>query len=102
MQRDIQDAPKVRRMLLGGKIIFNDHSSIFDCTVRSMSDEGAEIRMSSTLGVPAAFKLVIKPHDDTYACQVVSRTETDIRVAFKGQAKQPEASAPKNGLHLVR
>lgn len=71
-----------QRLLLGGKIVFNERSSVMDCTVRSLSEDGAELRLPNTLSVPRAFHLVVKPHNKTYACEVAWRTATDIGVTF--------------------
>jgi len=73
-----QGAPPRRRLLLGGKIVFNNRNSVFDCTVRAMSDQTAELRMQSTLGVPDVFQLRIDLTGQTRLCQVDWRTETDI------------------------
>ncbi len=86
MLRKITRDPLRRRLLLSAKIVFNNHASIFDCTVHALSDDGAELRMPNTLLVPPAFKLVVKPHDDVYKCEVVWRTATDIGVGFIGRA----------------
>lgn len=100
MQPNVSAAPK-RRILLGAKVIFNDRSSIFDCTVRSLSADGAELRMPSTLGVPDAFKLVIKPHDEKFDCQIMWRTETGLGVTFKKWPDGPVSPLLK-GLRLVK
>ena len=94
-------APPVRRILLSAKIIFNEHASIFDCTVRSLSAEGAELKMPSTLGVPDAFRLVIKPHDEQFDCQLKWRTETGLGVTFHTLASRP-ASPLLKGLRLIK
>jgi hypothetical protein len=67
MLRSTESDKTSRRTLLGAKIIFNERSSVADCT----------------LGVPNAFKLIIKPHDDTYLCDVTARTATELKVSFK-------------------
>ncbi len=89
-----------RRTLLSAKIIFNDKSSTFDCTVTALSDTGAELRMPSTLNVPGVFKLTIKPHDETYLCDVTWRTETCLGVSFSRTAKALPVVAKKKAPRL--
>ena len=101
MQHDSRAATPSRRTLLSAKIIFNNKSSIFDCQVRALSAEGAELRMKSTLGVPDAFQLVIKPHDEEFDCEITKRTETDIGVTFWRKPDQPPSPLLK-GLRLVK
>ena len=83
MQLETPVTCQTRRLLLGAKIIFNNRNSVFDCTVRALSAEGAEIRMKNTLGVPEMFQLVVQPHGDKFECQLAWRTETDIGVTFE-------------------
>ncbi len=101
MQSVPTSAPPTRRILLSAKIIFNEHASIFDCTVRSLSAAGAELRMPSTLGVPDAFRLVIKPHDEKFDCNLTWRTETGLGVTFYTPPDRP-ASPLLKGLRLVK
>jgi PilZ domain len=101
MQPEATTVKPSRRMLLGAKIIFNDRSSIFDCTVRNLSADGAELRMPSTLGVPDVFKLVVKPYEDKFDCVIAWRTETELGVTFRNAANQP-ASPLLTGLRLVK
>ncbi|MBX9684840.1 MAG: PilZ domain-containing protein [Hyphomicrobium sp.] len=74
-------------LLLGGKIIFNERSSVMDCTVRALSKDSAELRLPNTLSVPRAFELVVKPHNKTYACEVVWRSATDMGVIFAREGR---------------
>src|SRR5947209_6716352 len=50
-----------QRTLKTGKIIFNQRSSVVDCTVRNLSTKGALLQTVSTLGIPNDFDLVIEP-----------------------------------------
>jgi hypothetical protein len=82
MEPTVQTARPQRRLLLGGKIIFNNKSSVFDCMIRALSADGGELRLKSTLGVPDLFQLKIDTTGDTFTCDVLWRTETDIGVSF--------------------
>jgi hypothetical protein len=73
-------APR-HRVLKGGTIMFNGAAGI-SCTVRNMSDAGAALDVSSPVGIPPAFTLVIDGEHDGKACHVVWRKEKRIGVAF--------------------
>lgn len=71
-----------RRVLKAGRIAFNSGRSTLDCTVRSLSDSGAELDVVSTAAIPDQFKLHI-PADDLYrGCSVTGRNQRRIEVAF--------------------
>lgn len=72
-------APR-HRTLKAGKIIFNARYSVFECTIRNLSDTGAALEMSTTLGVPAQFTLAYDKIERQ--CTVVWRTERKLGVAF--------------------
>jgi diguanylate cyclase (GGDEF)-like protein len=77
------DAAVRRRVLKAGQVIFNGRQSAIDCTVRSLSEEGASLDVSSTLGIPSAFMLAIRADGFETECRVVSRTERRIEVEFR-------------------
>ena len=72
-----------RRVLKGGQVLFNGGYSTLDCTVRSLSDEGAGIDLFSTVSVPKKFELVIKADEFRRTCQVVERTDKHLEVEFR-------------------
>ncbi len=47
------------RTVLKGRIVFNNRSSILDCTVRDLSDTGARIYFADTSELPPEFDLEI-------------------------------------------
>ncbi|MBN9364608.1 MULTISPECIES: sensor domain-containing diguanylate cyclase [unclassified Devosia] len=71
-----------RRVLKAGRIIFMNRHAVTDCTVRSLWENGAELALSSTLDVPDAFALQIRSDGVEWPCQVTSRTEQRLIVAF--------------------
>ena len=100
MEPVTEPAAQRRKLLLGGKIVFNNRSSVFDCTVRAVSQIGAELRMRSTLGVPDLFRLTIPSTGETFDCEIVERSETDIGVTFR---IGPAPSSPLlRGLSVIR
>lgn len=73
------------RTLKGGKIAINEGFSTIDCTVRNMSTTGAMLRVSSVVGIPDAFQLVLSD-GQAFDCVVQRRTGTDIGVSFQPAA----------------
>jgi hypothetical protein len=71
-----------RRIVNSGSIVFNGGTATRDCTVRTLSETGAEIAVSSTLGIPARFNLVIRADHINRQSFLLERTPTHIEVAF--------------------
>jgi len=71
-----------RRVLKAGQIIFNGNLSTMDCTVRRLSDEGAGLEVSGTVGIPPRFDLAIKADKFLRACKMVGQSERQIDVEF--------------------
>lgn len=77
--------PSLRRALLGGRIIFNNKSSVFDCVIREISDRGAVLQVGSTFALPTVFTLETKPWGHRYACRAERFTQMTVEVAFLPQ-----------------
>lgn len=71
-----------RRVLKAGRIAFNGGQSTVDCTVKFLSDVGAGLRVNSTADIPDRFKLHILADDMHRLCNVQSRANQQIEVAF--------------------
>jgi len=71
-----------RRVLKGGQIIFNNRMSTVDCTVRSLSETGAGIDVSSSSGLPKEFLLAIRADGLELPCRVASWSDRHIEVEF--------------------
>jgi len=82
-RNDLLDISVRRRVLKAGRIVFNNRRSTIDCTVRSLSDEGAGIDLSSSTGVPDTFRLLLRADGFETACRVTSRTERHLDVEFE-------------------
>lgn len=74
--------PDRRRVLKAGKLIINAQHSIIDGTVRALWADGAEIQLSSTLGIPDTLTLRIPSDSLERRCTVTSRTEQKLTLAF--------------------
>src|SRR5207248_443322 len=75
-------AAQRRRVLKAGQIVFNARNSTVDCTVRSLSEEGAGLDVYSSTAIPRKFELTIKSDELRKPCRIVSQTEKHIEVAF--------------------
>jgi hypothetical protein len=73
----------MRRVLKAGKIGFNSGRSTIDCTVRALSDGGADLDVVSTAGIPERFKLLISSDDISRQCTVLRKLDRRIEVAFQ-------------------
>lgn len=70
-----------QRTFKGGSISFN-HAAAIDCLIRNMSATGACLEISSPIGIPDEFTLIIKPEYLKRSCQVAWRTSTRIGARF--------------------
>jgi hypothetical protein len=50
---------KRRRTVLRGRVVFNNRSSVLDCTVRDLSDTGAQLTLADVSALPPDFDLEI-------------------------------------------
>ena len=70
-----------QRMLKAGRIIYNNSSSVFDCTIRNLSKGGACLMVSSPLGLPEEFDLMME--GARRRCTVSWRRADRIGVKFQ-------------------
>ncbi|WP_281180583.1 PilZ domain-containing protein [Devosia elaeis] len=71
-----------RRVLKQARMSFNGGRSTIDCVLRNLSDTGARLKVTSPLGVPDRFELVLLTDKRTLACRVVWRSAEEIGVVF--------------------
>jgi hypothetical protein len=69
------------RVLKGGTLAFSGGGGV-DCTVRNISSNGARVDISSPVGLPEAFTLVIETDHFVRHCHAVWSSEQRIGVAF--------------------
>jgi hypothetical protein len=48
-----------RRTILKGRVVLNSRASVFDCTVRDLSDTGAQLIFTEVFVIPQEFELEI-------------------------------------------
>jgi hypothetical protein len=80
------DAPERRssqrkRTLKGARIVFNAGHSTIECVVRNLSDTGAKLQISSVIGIPDSFELLLSDNSRRQ-CRVAWRTLQEMGVAF--------------------
>ena len=71
-----------RRVLKAAQIVFNQGRSTYDCTVRSLWDNGAEITMSLPATIPENFELILKGSSARHQCELVGRDAGSVEAAF--------------------
>ena len=71
------------RVLKSAKIILNHQASIYDCSARDLSNLGACLQLSSTLGIPDSFDLTFDAARSSRPCRVVWRTKDRLGVSFE-------------------
>lgn len=76
------DSSGRRRVLKGGKILFDRRTRSRDCTIRSLSDSGAGIDVVSSAGLPDTFELAIDTDAKVRACRLVGLTDRRLEVEF--------------------
>jgi hypothetical protein len=70
-----------RSTLKGGRIVFNAGRSTIDCKVRNLSSRGAKLQVTSVIGIPDTFDLVLDGHAGQ-PCRVAWRSLKELGVAF--------------------
>jgi len=69
------------RTLKAGSITFNRNAGV-DCRVRNLSPVGACLEVTSQIGIPDDFLLVVESDHVKMPCHVIWRTATRLGVEF--------------------
>ncbi|HZP21624.1 MAG TPA: PilZ domain-containing protein [Bauldia sp.] len=64
------------------RIHFNAGFTVFDCTVRNISNSGAMLEMETLLGIPKKFELILEYGESPRPCEVRWRTDKRMGVLF--------------------
>ena len=70
------------RTLKSARILFNQHNSAIDCTVRNLSPTGACLTVQSALGIPERFDMMFDADKSIRPCRVVWHKEKQLGVEF--------------------
>jgi len=82
VMNDKRRTPRTR-VLKFARIVLDDKAPKIECTLRNVSEGGCLIQVSTTLGIPHEFELIM-PDGVRRHCVVVRRSETHMGLAFKG------------------
>ena len=70
-----------KRVLKTRYIVISDKAPKLECTVRNVSETGASLQVSTTIGIPSSFDVIID--GARRRCRSVWRTDTKIGIAFQ-------------------
>jgi hypothetical protein len=82
--QDRRVAPR-RRVVKGAKLFFNGDVSVFDCTVRDISETGARVSLGLFQPLPKRFKLQVNDLG-THLCELVRMIGSEYGVRFVAPA----------------
>jgi hypothetical protein len=71
-----------RTTLKGARIVFNGGRSTIDCRVRNLSRTGAKLQVTSVVGIPDTFDLLLEGHA-RQPCRVAWRSLKELGVEFR-------------------
>ena len=84
---DEQRVSKRQRVLKKGLIVLANNSSTVDCTIRNMSDEGAQILCGDQFAVPNEFRFVTLSDNLVREAKVIWRRGDQIGISFSGDTR---------------
>jgi hypothetical protein len=70
------------RTLKSAHILFNQHHSVIDCTVRNLSAEGTCLNVASAIGIPERFDVMFDADQSIRPCRMVWHKEKQLGVEF--------------------
>ena len=79
---EVRRAPR-HKVLQGGKISFHHLMTSTECTVRNLSNSGACLVVTSQVGIPDDFDLVLDSDHSVKRCHVEWRAGTRMGVSFR-------------------
>jgi hypothetical protein len=71
------------RTLKSATISFKNGQFTYQCTVRNLSETGAQLTLESTDLIPNRFELIFEDHSPTRTCDVVWRAPARLGVRFE-------------------
>lgn len=83
---DKRRAPR-HRVLKAAKIISTDNKSVIDCTVRNLSETGAQLVIERTVAVPDKFQFFLANGDTIRDAEVAWNIGDRIGVRFTGEGR---------------
>jgi hypothetical protein len=92
-QADCRRGELRRRVLLAGKIVQANGITV-DCTIRNVSEGGAQVRVAAGQIVPNAFDLIEIRSGIAYRAEVAWRSPAGMGVKFSDRINLDAAGAP--------
>jgi hypothetical protein len=78
---DARKTPR-KRVILGGKVVYNEGSYTTDCRIRDLSDGGARIVLSPGIVIPTRVVLIDTRNSTAYEAEVVWMKAPDFGLKF--------------------
>jgi hypothetical protein len=72
------------RVYKEGKIVFANGSFVIDCTIDSLSEDGAHVRVLGSAPIPKEFLLVEPSRGVVHKATIVRRTAKGLGLKFNG------------------
>jgi len=69
-------------VLKAGRITFDEGKSGYDCTIRSLWDNGVELAVSLPAAIPDRFELLVKGTAERHDCILTSRAINTLEASF--------------------
>lgn len=91
-QRRRTDRPRV---LLSGKIVFDQTARSLDCSIRDLTGTGAKVRLSGPELLPARFFLVEVRRGVAHRARIVWSSPPEYGLAFEASHELNEACSPE-------
>ena len=88
MMIEARQAERVRSFLRA-RIVFNNHGSTIDCTIKNFSLYGAKVDIGNSVSIPNTFDLEVPQKGRTYRARLCWRDEAAIGVEFIDQEAEP-------------
>lgn len=71
-----------RKVLKGGRIVFNQGRSTIECQIRDLSAGGARLQVASAFGIPDEFTLAFDDGSASLLCVIRRKGPTILGVEF--------------------
>ena len=70
------------RSLLRARIIFNNHNSTIDCTIKNITPFGAKLDLGNAMSIPDVFDIEVPQKGRTFRARLAWRNATAVGVEF--------------------
>ena len=70
------------RTLKSARIIFNEHRSVIDCTIRNLTSGGACLNVETAIGIPERFDVLFVADKSVRPCRLVWHKEKQVGIEF--------------------